>query len=759
VSIATANGSIIRRYQALTRMMQRMRTAKASVKKYSAGSAYADEKRRGAAMARLEGTEKELREMRGRYSRAFRDECVGAFVIFQNETSLRRCLEDYAGSDSWTSLGAYWLQPPPLRFRGKHRLSVSKAPDPSQIIWQNLELTACQRFLRQTGVNALLLLLLAVSFLFIILAQAQQARFRQNVPNILLCDSVLPAIAYNQPIVQSGSLAPGGSLPSSLSFNHDKADPTCQPLGFDRFYWRSDDPSAVSQTSRGAANPCLNECVNVKSSCSWPNADGGNTTFPLTTVAACYCLRVFTEAIAAKGIFTGPLSVASTEGGTCATVATDFITYNAFILVASAIVVIINLLLQTILSWITSFEGHPSVAAMNQAIALKVFLSLFLNTAIICLIVNAALPTSLSNLTLGQDKVFSGQYTGFDARWHVAVGCSIVLTLLINILSPHTWNLYQLVCVRPCRRLSGDNAAVTQAELNRKFTPEDWEMPSRTAVLMNSLFCAFMYSSGHPVLYAVAAASFALTYVVDKWALLRINRRPPLFDEAMAVFAVGLMPYAAVAHLLISIWMYSQPDVLWSPQVFGGVAGTSVEVSALTGKDLSNSIGGFVATAGQGDSSGFNFLVRLTRENTLPLFLLLCLFIISWFLYRTAGRLIWAMLKGCCFCVSRGRWCRAGNSGTLQFNPPYTGPYALPLDGSKKHELTPFEKKAGWHIVSDSGFLVKIRTWPRDGVTFGLIHRKGQRMLTWQVIATQGIASYDLAANPLYGAAAFAIGA
>lgn len=222
-----------------------------------------------------------------------------------------------------------------------------------------------------------------------------------------------------------------------------------------------------------------------------------------------------------------------------------------------------------------------------------------------------------------------------------------------------------------------------------------------------------------------------------------------------SLFHWHLQPYAAVLHILVALWMFSEPTVLYSPQVFGGSSGS--EVDSITGRDFSSAVSSLIS----GDQSSIGLMARLTRENTLPLFLLLLTFVGSWLLYKTVGRMLLALLRSCCFCLSGGRFCSREGAAVrqLQYNPPWTGPFTLPLDGSKHHELSRFEQLGGWRLARDAGFLVKLRVWPGDGWAWGMRHAKGERLLTWQVVALQGIASFDLAANPLYGAAAVAIGA
>jgi hypothetical protein len=427
VSLSLKNGSIIKQFAALTSMLQRIRIARATVKKFSEGSEFANERKRARAMKALGNAEKELGTIRTRYSSQYSSDCVGAFVIFQNEASLLRALEDYRGSDSMFSLSNYWLQPPPLRFRGKHRLSIIKAPDPSTLIHQNLELSACNRFVRQSFVNLAMLFLIACSAIFIIIAQAQTNKFREAVPSLSVCNA-LPAIAYGEPLLKTGLLAPGASMPDPTPYLvYQSNDATCSALGRARFYYRTDDPAATLHTSRGNANPCLNECIDTSATCNWPTSDGGNLTFSMASVKPCYCLDLITTDLSKMGI-SGVYSIINSP--VCGQVAKDYVVSSAFLVIAALGVVIVNQILRFLLAWMTqAFEGHPTIGSLHSAIAIKVFFSLFLNTAILILVINAALPASISSVTIAGQKIFYGSYASMDIRWQVAVGSAVVLTM------------------------------------------------------------------------------------------------------------------------------------------------------------------------------------------------------------------------------------------------------------------------------------------------------------------------------------------
>jgi hypothetical protein len=69
VSIATANGTLIRRYQAMAGFFQRLRNARALVKKYNAGSVFSDPKLMARAAEKLKKVEAAKAEVRPRESR------------------------------------------------------------------------------------------------------------------------------------------------------------------------------------------------------------------------------------------------------------------------------------------------------------------------------------------------------------------------------------------------------------------------------------------------------------------------------------------------------------------------------------------------------------------------------------------------------------------------------------------------------------------------------------------------------------------
>ena len=91
---------------------------------------------------------------------------IQAFVTYQTESAFIRAITEY--QLSWfQSLGFCCCYPKKLKLRG-HRLRVSQAPEPSTIIWENLEYSSASRFLRQclTGIVALLATCISIACTF-----------------------------------------------------------------------------------------------------------------------------------------------------------------------------------------------------------------------------------------------------------------------------------------------------------------------------------------------------------------------------------------------------------------------------------------------------------------------------------------------------------------------------------------------------------------------------------------------------------------
>jgi hypothetical protein len=81
---------------------------------------------------------------------------------------------------------------------------------------------------------------------------------------------------------------------------------------------------------------------------------------------------------------------------------------------------------------------------------------------------------------------------------------------------------------------------------------------------MTTVFLAMTLSPGMPVFFFLAFLTLLLMYWVDKILLLRFYRLTPGFTHHLSRAAVAWLPYAAVCHLFVGIFVFSYPNLLSS---------------------------------------------------------------------------------------------------------------------------------------------------------------------------------------------------
>ncbi|KAL0041478.1 hypothetical protein WJX79_004916 [Trebouxia sp. C0005] len=101
--------------------------------------------------------------------------CVCAFVTFKTEEARLKCMQANP-----SSVGKRWAQRRDRRFRKRHALRVGPAPEPSDVVWENLEFSVVQRLQRSFFILVLNLLIIFVGFILVNLS----ASWRHNSTNL-----------------------------------------------------------------------------------------------------------------------------------------------------------------------------------------------------------------------------------------------------------------------------------------------------------------------------------------------------------------------------------------------------------------------------------------------------------------------------------------------------------------------------------------------------------------------------------------------
>jgi hypothetical protein len=453
---------------------------------------------------------------------------VGAFVTFNCVGSVERCLEDYAGSGGWFR---HHFQPMPLRFDGKHRLTVMPAPEPSDVVWTNVEVSPQQRSWRIRGAYALMAVVLLLSTCACIAVGSEERMLSDDLPSERLCDVQLPAAmfnSYNFPrdvaLIESTAAVPNATTGAGAAVNG-----TACPRNHHRFTYVSSAFSSVaswtpppSDAVRAAlANgtlapqPCsFSHCVSLSSGsmCTVPLS---GDTFPLSTLAACFCsqyISTISRAIAAASD--------STSSAVCSTYIASYVRSQVLGSAVTLVLVIINGVLGFAVRAVTRLERHMSVSEASHHLIVKLFIAEFVNTGLVVLLVNAKMPMQLP---YPLSTVLGGTIALFAPDWYRLVGATIPITVVIDTITARFPELVSRLLEKR-RWRQARRAVASQTALNVSLEPTDFEITEASSSALFITFIAMTYAPAFPIMYPIASVVLAVQFWIRKVRRLRCRR-------------------------------------------------------------------------------------------------------------------------------------------------------------------------------------------------------------------------------------------
>ena len=532
-----------------------------------------------------------------------------AFVTFNDEESYVDCLEQ--SPKGWF---ARWMMPREERFRGKHSYTVDAAPPPTDVMYENLHVSEKSRRKRRFMVGLVSVALLAVSF-FGISALSKNARdmaaavkmsdvklaegaegpgggeFANYPWTVANASSVVDEDEYEEydgdaepppppPPPPSGG-ASGGALTFPADFNGTHAfDRVCTPtlaqcevaysepglltlMPFGDFMTVVPIGVAMSETEKRVKIKTL---VKDLAACADPNGCQKRDEHDdvLFGCLACYCagLQYGVKSDRKPGKWEkGDFVMSTFTNKELADIKEHCAPYlvapggqQAIMLIAaSASVSVVNTLLKFFLKFLSPLERPDSFIALQRTIAEKVFIAQFVNTALVMLIINAAIP-EIANIFA--NFVFAGDYRDFDTLWYEDIGGPLLLTMMVNAVVPSLMNVVGEM-KSSAQRCVGRCTAWTQKKLNEIYTGPEFDIATRYGEMLMCITVTLMYGSGMPFLYVFACFyMFAISYF-DRRMLLRCARRPPRYGTDLAELALAVVPWALFAHMLLGLWMHT----------------------------------------------------------------------------------------------------------------------------------------------------------------------------------------------------------
>ena len=113
--------------------------------------------------------------------------------------------------------------------------------------------------------------------------------------------------------------------------------------------------------------------------------------FQKQTLKGCFCLTAMIESLETYGIMEGAQMVIDEYEEMCGTFAQQYVTAQTLVIGSAAMVSVINVILSTAIKAMAAFEHHKSLSAQTKAISSQIAITMFVNTALIIMIVHAAI--------------------------------------------------------------------------------------------------------------------------------------------------------------------------------------------------------------------------------------------------------------------------------------------------------------------------------------------------------------------------------
>ncbi|KAJ1462808.1 hypothetical protein M885DRAFT_609849 [Pelagophyceae sp. CCMP2097] len=572
----------------------------------------------------------------------FMGQCGVAFVTFENEESALRCVEDYRGSSGLLRL----FQPTQLRFGGR-RITVERAPAPSNILWENLDVPRRRKWLRSRCGDAATLLVLIASAALIRFATKATLEASKATPDRLKCRNDLPAIFYGTYAFSNtthGAALTRNVLREEAECTSDQVYLEYAGLNYDKLppLRLSRDGSSVDRkmaclTGTGGGNamancraptalasekvcrisdsdrsnaawdthdcetfdepnfpPCDSPCVprnlagladakkcyslacyrsfDVSAGAAQPRGwldDPGQACYESTpeTLTTCYCYENM-GLDKAWSLLTGAKQL-SDYGSVCEVFMRSYFRATILKFLAAVLIMAVNEVTQMVIYAICNYERHDSKTSRISSLVAKLVSSMFVNTAILSLLINSAFSPQDDSAAKAAKHVplLKGSFTSFSKAWYVSVGAALTITMLVNTVSPQL-SLIARVATAEAKRVILWKRQVTQVSLDALYAPPPWQIERSYAIFLNTLLVTVMFAGGLPVLLVFALISFKMILVVNKVMVLKYCRQPPNFDKALGLLFAKALVGAALLHVGFVGYMFSESELLHSESIF-----------------------------------------------------------------------------------------------------------------------------------------------------------------------------------------------
>jgi len=465
---------------------------------------------------------------------------TSAFVVFETEDSRLACERKMKPDNTL----AWLFRRKKYRFRGTHRLWIHRAPEASDILWENLGVNGGAARTRRFFSWVFMTVLMVCTCAMVVLAESAQSTVPPAIAcdspeeaGTLVCDAIWPAASY------AGNESEAVLVEVKAMMSEVNAVMCADYISSGQ--WRDTTVGAYDGVAR------LDASAYYDANGEW--AGGFDATTIRDECSAMACFDCFCKARVASVAQIG-LGLADDQDGWYGLCETYFIG-QSYGLATSAFTAVLNVALGTFTRVFSDFERHHTKSGLESSVSVKLFLALVVNSALIPVLVFA----KISKFDF-LPYLFQGPYEDFEVDWYQTVSSTLSFTLVVNAA------VFPLTALgkagaRAFSRFAFANGALTQRQLNKMYEGNAFDLSERYAQMLSMVFVSLCFQAAMPALVPVTALFCFAVYREAKYTLLRHSKKPPAYDETMARFFWAFAPSAAFFKLFFTLWMVSYASV------------------------------------------------------------------------------------------------------------------------------------------------------------------------------------------------------
>ena len=196
------------------------------------------------------------------------------------------------------------------------------------------------------------------------------------------------------------------------------------------------------------------------------------------------------------------------------------------------VIVILNLILESILTKLTGWEKHLSRTSFYLSLSIKLTIFTFLNSAIIPLL-SKTIIISEKHVPVGQTK----NDIKID-RNNLLVNDMLLLFVVNAIFTPIIWTFHPKTLYKRFRiylieksKDPDNNHFMTQQELNKLYELSDMRIAYKYSYLTKTIAMALFYMPIFPMGFIISLLGFVLGYILELYNFTHIYKRPDMLDE------------------------------------------------------------------------------------------------------------------------------------------------------------------------------------------------------------------------------------